>query len=114
MMDWESDPELKKMHGEFVVSLSERHAALAVHLKALEKSQDQIGPKDTLKEIRLIAHRLAGVAESFGFSELGEVAAVLDDSLFEILEKGGMNATRDQIIRLTQNLLKDLGAEAGI
>jgi HPt (histidine-containing phosphotransfer) domain-containing protein len=64
-MDWDNDPELKKMRDEFIDSFRSRH--------------DEIRKLRYADEIARHAHRLAGAAESYGFPHLGDAAAKLED-----------------------------------
>jgi len=74
-MDWESDPELIQIRSEFIKSLSER----AVALKNCCDTILKVGlTDDTVRELAFIAHRLAGIAETYGFSVVGNIAEKLD------------------------------------
>jgi HPt (histidine-containing phosphotransfer) domain-containing protein len=56
--------------GEFRQRLSDDHKALA----SLSDSHD-------LRPLKVIAHRLAGAAGTFGYPELGDTATTLDEHL---------------------------------
>jgi len=82
---WETDPEMKKMKEEFVASFADRKAILE---KCLDRLSDLILKSDNESEIdlitleiRVVAHNLAGIAENYGFSELGTQATIIDDEL---------------------------------
>lgn len=64
-MSWEQDPEMRALREEFIDSLMDR-----LHLLRAAQSARQIGE---------IAHKLAGVAGSYGFKKLGEIASLLED-----------------------------------
>src|SRR6185437_14615604 len=79
----ETDAEMKTMREEFVASFSDRKAILR---KCLDRLSDAMIDSDDEEavalitlEIRIVAHNLAGIAENYGFSELGTQATVIDD-----------------------------------
>lgn len=74
-LDFDSDPELKQLRDEFIDSLSQRKTKLAELFAAKEAV-----------ELRRLVHSLAGVAESYGFPNLGALAGEFDDWL----EAGGL------------------------
>ena len=82
---WETDPEMKSMKEEFVASFSDRKAILRKCLKRLSDLVIESDSSDEIAlitlEIRIIAHNLAGIAENYGFSELGSQAMLIDDEL---------------------------------
>jgi DNA-binding response OmpR family regulator len=82
---WETDPEMKSMKEEFVASFSDRKAILRKCLARLSDLIIKSDNADTIAlitlEIRIIAHNLAGIAENYGFSELGSQAVLIDDEL---------------------------------
>ena len=81
-MDWESDPELIQIRSEFIKSLSER----AVALKNCCDTILKVGlTDDTVRELAFIAHRLAGIAETYGFSVVGNIAEGGADARTNIL-----------------------------
>lgn len=79
-MDWDSDPELKKIRQEFVDSLDERIEKLDEALVVLEETRDSEGEiRDAISLIQHIAHKLGGVAGSYGFPALSRISAALDE-----------------------------------
>lgn len=81
-MDWDSDPELKKIRLEFIDSFLQREKELETFLSNYEQKSSL----ETLKSIQQVAHKLAGSAESYGFPALGEISGKMDDFFLEILE----------------------------
>src|SRR4051812_3537820 len=76
MIDWASDPELNQLREEFIDSFMTR-------LQSWKDLQDkmlkgQIDP-DTQMAAQVLTHRLAGVAETYGFSMISQVSGALDD-----------------------------------
>jgi len=72
-VDWKNDPELRALWEDFVGSLPDRRKKL---LAATDPN-----------EMQIIAHNLAGVAETYGFPNLSKTAAELDDFLALELQK---------------------------
>jgi HPt (histidine-containing phosphotransfer) domain-containing protein len=79
-LDWEGDPELRKMRAEFIASFAERRVALTA---ALASGGPPAGGtvREWLAEPRMAAHKLAGAAESYGFPTVTAAAAALDELL---------------------------------
>ncbi|MGZ3699149.1 MAG: Hpt domain-containing protein [Bdellovibrionota bacterium] len=79
-MDWNADPELKKIREEFIDSFAERSRMLTRLVQELRGG----GPRpEALAEACSIAHKLGGAAGSYGFENLGRVAGWVDDALSE-------------------------------
>ena len=81
-VDWDSDPDFKKIRDQFIESFAEREKALLEAIAAAPASDEQIA------KIRLVAHRLAGAAESYGFAALTQVSGALDDWICSGQAKG--------------------------
>lgn len=83
------DPVAAKME-ELKASFRERAIesmhALSDALKLLEadKSSDKV--KETLRDIRGIAHKLAGRGGTFGFPEISEVGSQLELAVYDVLD----------------------------
>ena len=79
-MDWEKDPELKKLRAEFVCSLSQTKEKLAHCIDELKNlPENSLLFLEKYEEIKNIVHRLAGAAESYGFIDLGRCAEEFDE-----------------------------------
>jgi HPt (histidine-containing phosphotransfer) domain-containing protein len=73
MIDWQTaDSEMKKLRHDFLGSLGDR-------LKSLQ-SYIHTGSSESVK---ILSHRLAGVAETYGFSALTQISGCLEDYLYE-------------------------------
>ncbi|OFZ83260.1 MAG: hypothetical protein A2583_03235 [Bdellovibrionales bacterium RIFOXYD1_FULL_53_11] len=83
MIDWESDPELKEMQRQFILSLHERRNLLATALAAIKPAVPDANVDEALKTIQFVAHKLAGAAGSYGFGKLTEIGGRIDDLLDE-------------------------------
>lgn len=79
-MEWENDPEWIAMKKQFVASFAERALLLE---KALASINNE--PQDAQKKIQFVAHKIAGVAASYGFEELTQLGAQIDDGLDTVL-----------------------------
>lgn len=90
---WESDPELKALRAEFVASLTARRAALRLAMDS------GLGAPLGSGALRDVAHKLAGVAGSYGFAALGRIAGLLEDLL--AMRPGGEEELPERHIRLT-------------
>lgn len=78
MTDWESDPILKALRNEFIDSLNARFQKL----KKIELEISSLGvTEERLYSCQMIAHNIAGSAETYGFPVLTQVAAHLEDFL---------------------------------
>ena len=100
MIDWESDPELKKMRDEFVDSLQVRARDLMEYIK---------NPVANKFEIRVIAHNLAGSAETYGLPMLGDAGAALDD----VMTSGATEVTDPRFARHV-SILREMIEEASV
>lgn len=83
MTDWDSDPELKALRDDFILSFERRREALATVIQELQRAGRSEVPADAGAglELRVIAHNLAGSAATYGFAGIGRYTAVLDDYL---------------------------------
>lgn len=78
--EWETDPELRAMRQEFVASFAGRKQALEALFFALgQGAPGDAAYEQALKGAVVIAHKLAGAAETYGFPSLTSVAAALED-----------------------------------
>jgi CheY-like chemotaxis protein len=78
------DAEFKVLRDEFIASFMERRLALSPVLVSLSAVREGASvPNQIAYDLRVIAHNLAGVAKSYGFPVLGELAGRIDDSLCE-------------------------------
>lgn len=75
MTDWKSDPKLKKLRTEFIESLEDRKKVLTNALEAYQVGHDE----SALDRIQEASHKIAGIAGTWGFQELGEISELLDD-----------------------------------
>jgi two-component system, OmpR family, alkaline phosphatase synthesis response regulator PhoP len=76
--DWESDPELKIMKEEFVASFSVRRTKLAFLISSFSSESSST---DWFIQLQEVAHKLAGIAGSYGFPTLGKIAECIDEVL---------------------------------
>lgn len=82
-LDFDSDPELKKLKDDFISSLGERAQEIEAILKRVESA---LPTEPDLITLRSHAHKLAGTAETYGFSTVTEWCAVIDDALTPALK----------------------------
>lgn len=73
-MDWE-DPELNKLRQEFLGSLPERLSKIRAVLTP------GVAPSAARNELKLQAHKLAGLGGTYGFPKLSEVSGVIEDQI---------------------------------
>lgn len=84
-MDWESDPELKKLREDFIASLQERCSILRQairdisHESAEAASEAAEFTETPQSRIRVLTHKVAGVAGSYGFDTLSRIGAALEE-----------------------------------
>lgn len=83
MTDWDSDPELKALRDDFILSFNRRREALALVIQKLQRAGNLEVTADAGAglELRVIAHNLAGSAATYGFDGIGRYTALLDDFL---------------------------------
>jgi len=79
MNDDSFENEINNLHKEFVASLTDRKNKLNLMCKS-SKRQD-MKDKNYCLDICDITHQLAGVAGSYGFKNLGNIAGALDSVL---------------------------------
>ena len=84
--DYENDPELKKLKNDFEATFQER----------AQKLNTAIAAKD-FATLALESHRLAGIAETYGFSEISTLSIQIDEMFDATVEK-----TRKLVIALTR------------
>jgi DNA-binding response OmpR family regulator len=106
-----SDPEMAQMTEEFVASFTER-------LEALERSLTSIASQPIEAEfseqnasaLHITSHTLAGVAANFGFSELGSIAARVEDALLKAIGHQIGSSEVLETVRLANELKQALEA----
>jgi len=83
------DPELDKVIAELQEIFRKRTAEelpqIEVHYAALLEGKE---PHEQARSLRIIVHRIAGSAGSFGFPELSRAATPFDDALGHALKQG--------------------------
>jgi len=78
--EWETDPELKAMRAEFVASFAVRRVALESLLSVLRAGRGADASfEEALKNMHVIAHKLSGAAETYGFPTLTRASSALED-----------------------------------
>lgn len=77
------DEVLKSLRGDYLKELPERIAEMKNFVQRAKDSQEK--QLEWLTEAHIIAHRLAGTAGSYGFSELSQTAAEMDQYLKKTL-----------------------------
>lgn len=77
------DEVLKSLRGDYLKELPERIAEMKDFVQRAKDSQEKV--LEWLSEAHIIAHRLAGTAGSYGFSELSQTAAEMDQYLKKTL-----------------------------
>ena len=76
------DLEIKALREEFVQSFSDRRNLLLAYIKELSQSTESHPHwKELCEKIQFIAHKLAGIAESYGFSVISQITTGIDDYL---------------------------------
>lgn len=75
--EWETDPELKAMRQNFVASLEARWQAIEAALPELSAGGDRFQAE--LVRVAAAAHKLAGVAETYGFPTLTRACGAFED-----------------------------------
>jgi CheY-like chemotaxis protein len=80
---WEADPEMNALRADFVSSFQTRRQALAPMLAALrgQATGEVATDHPVVSQVHVIAHNLAGIASTYGFTAIGKVSALVDDYL---------------------------------
>ncbi len=108
----EIDPRFAALQARYRASLADKHADIEQAWQALSADCG-----DTVSQAALlgILHRLAGSAESYGFDELGRIAAQLDRQLEPIRgnadpaqRTAALCALHDALARPMRELLAEL------
>jgi CheY-like chemotaxis protein/HPt (histidine-containing phosphotransfer) domain-containing protein len=103
------DPEMVHMTEEFIASFHERLAALDFCLKLIyahpisEPFTDKIA-----NDLHLISHNLAGVAENYGFTNLGRLAARVENELLQAIGCPMGSVAVTNVIRSAKELERTL------
>lgn len=66
------------IRGRFLARLGDQTVEMAKQLRAVEEQRSEA---DSLHEIQAIAHKIAGLAQTLGYPNLGGMAAKVDASL---------------------------------
>jgi CheY-like chemotaxis protein len=90
-----SDDPIENLRAGFLLRVKKDAAALA---RLRTARRDGIDPASTLASIGQIAHGLAGVGGIFGFAEIGDVAAVLEDAAIAEMASPHLGASLDQAL----------------
>jgi HPt (histidine-containing phosphotransfer) domain-containing protein len=69
------DTQLDALHRRYCASFAEKQAAIALAWSAVCADCTDVGHQDTLLNL---VHRLAGSAQSYGYADIGLVAAEVD------------------------------------
>ncbi len=69
------DAQLDDLHRRYCASFAEKHAAIAQAWSALRADCRDVGNQDRLLNL---VHRLSGSAQSYGYVEIGLLAAEVD------------------------------------
>ena len=77
---------IARIRDRFIEQLPERVAELDAYLDQLYENVDDKSP---ITGIRNIAHKLHGQAGCFGFADLGEIAAKLEEQANIVIETDG-------------------------
>lgn len=78
--------KLGEIRARFVAGFNEKLAAAAAALHRASSSRStQIERVEALTELRLFAHDLAGISPSLGFTELGQRASRLEETVLMAL-----------------------------
>jgi CheY-like chemotaxis protein len=108
------DPELQALRDEFIESFPERRVALETLISKLAPGAAAPGGppiRETLLEARFVVHKLAGIAESYGFPKLSRIFGAVDDLILRETGGQGEGIPVDRWVRML-GLLRDLLAEA--
>ena len=58
-----------------------------------------------LTALHFHAHKLSGIAESYGFAEVGDIGRAVDDAIVAIKDGSASEITRDQVLLWVQQLV---------
>ena len=108
-LDWESDPELKVLLEEFMAAFQERRAMLLPVIALSEQGMDSASTRRTLQ---FVAHKIAGVAATFGFPALSDLGGEIDFFMHGALQPDGnvSPSTLASIARLLDEAMADAEA----
>ncbi len=89
----------------------QRARADAILLSPFQASLDKAVSEDDLKQIKVIAHGLAGTAGIYGFDNVSRDAAALEEAVIARLEGSG---AREDVTSILRELLGGLARVSGI
>lgn len=78
---------LKSLRGNYLKELPERIAEMKDFVERAKSAEEK--QLEWLTEAHFIAHRLAGTAGSYGFAELSQASAEMDQYLKKLLKSDG-------------------------
>lgn len=109
-----SDDEFRQM---LAVVSAEYRAGLPARIAGIEELWDQVmrggGAAQTMNDLILALHSIAGSAETFGLTAVGRVAAAAESCLEPYRDVQPMpDVTRAEVTRLLETLRLAAGADA--
>jgi DNA-binding response OmpR family regulator len=99
------DPEMAKMTAEFIDSFDERLKGLERSLKAIySRPIGGVFSDSEATDLHFLTHSLAGVAENYGFPELGRLAARVEDETLKAIGGSMGSSAVTRVLRLAKEL----------
>lgn len=93
---------LARIRTRFLDRLGEQSAELRQLLERAESGADR---RDSIKAFGAIAHKIAGLAKSVGFAELGQAALEADQAIIRWLGDEEPKPTDSDVLWIMQNCL---------
>ncbi len=107
MIGWEDDPELAKIRQEFIESLHGRYNELKQLRQRLIAGNGT--PEDGVA-VHILTHKLAGIAATYGFPTLSEIAGAIDDLISSGKWQGPLDPEQGFRVKYLGLLERALGA----
>ena len=99
-----TDPEWEALVASFVESLKERRIEL-IQLETRLPIGDLPLRCPEVTTLHFHAHKLSGIAESYGFAEVGDAGREVDDGIVALKDQGASAVPREQVVLWVQRLL---------
>ncbi len=100
------DPRLDALQARYHASLAKKRADIERAWLAVRADCADTASQETL--LRLV-HRLAGSAESYGFTGIGQIAARTDALLDQVRGSGGSAQRAAAMCAMLETLARDIG-----
>ena len=107
MSDSKVDLEWEALKASFVESLRDRKKELVALQQKLRQGPIEVKSGE-MTELHFHAHKLSGIAESYGFSAVGDVGRQIDDAILDLKERAVPSVNSSQLTAWILQLIQSI------